>query len=109
MLGVLLTFEATAQDNSAKPKKVKLGKTKLMVHPDAIYMLKLEDKTIEIDLKVLEEIDLSWVVLAESITGEKALVDYGDKGEFGVVLLTFTKEYEPEVLRIMQDAKRKRL
>ncbi|MGV3538924.1 MAG: hypothetical protein ACO1OQ_03890 [Rufibacter sp.] len=109
LLGAIGTFEAAAQDTNAKPVKVRLGKTTLQVHPDVMYFIKLEDRTIELEQMALDQLDQAWIAAAESLKPEQAKEEFGDKGEFGVVLITFNKKNESEALKMIQDVKRRKM
>ncbi|MBA9078066.1 hypothetical protein [Rufibacter quisquiliarum] len=109
LLGAVCSYEAAAQDANAKPIKVKLGKTSLSVHPDASYFVKLEDRTIELEQLALDQIDQAWIAAAEALKPEQAMEAFGDKGEYGVVLITFTKKNEAEALKLIQDVKRRKM
>jgi hypothetical protein len=103
------SFDANAQDANAKPVKVKFGKTVLQINPDAVIFMKVEDRSVEIDQMALDQIDQAWIVAAEALKPTDAQQEFGDKGEFGIVLLTIDKKFEADALKIIQDVKRRKL
>ncbi|WP_207431131.1 hypothetical protein [Sabulibacter ruber] len=109
LLGAMSSYEAAAQESSAKPMKVKLGKSVVTVHPEAQYYVKLEDRTLELESLALEQFDANWIASAEALKPAEAQENFGEKGEFGAVLITLNKKYEAEALQLMQDLKRRKL
>jgi hypothetical protein len=87
LLVLVCTFRVVSQDSTQN----------ISINPP-LYVLKADDKTVEIDPAKnegfkMEMLDSDWIKSVEVLTAESALQEYGTRGQNGVVIVQFKSYY----------------